>query len=187
MRVNSNRGFSLLETMVAVSVMSVAVLGAAGVFSIGLRQMTTAPGDLVATEKAGEAIETVFSARDSQVLTWSQIRNVAGASGSDGGVFLDGPQPIRTPGSDGLVNTAAGAIQPVESTVLPGPDQLLGTSDDITVTLRGWTRETQIRDVPGELNGNGVANLRSITVIIKYPVGTTTRTYTVTAYISTYA
>ena len=57
------------------------------------------------TQKAAQAIEAVFGARDSHKVTWAQIRNVNGASGSDGGIFLDGPQPLPQAGPDGLVNT----------------------------------------------------------------------------------
>ena len=75
----------------------------------------------------------MFAARDSHKLTWAQIRNVQGASGSDNGVFLDGPQPLRTAGADGVVNTADDG--PVETMTYPGPDQRIGTADDTVVTL----------------------------------------------------
>jgi hypothetical protein len=122
----------------------------------------------------------VFSARDSHKLTWAQIRNVNGASGSDGGVFLDGPQALKVPGLDGLVNTADDGA--VETIILPGKDQTLGTSDDQTIVLSQFTREIQIRDVPNE-NGQ----LRSITVIITYQNGPTKRTYTLQSFISSYS
>ena len=54
------------------------------------------------------------------MLTWAQIRNVAGASGSDGGIFLDGARDVREPGADGLMNTTDdGALAEV---IKPGPD-----------------------------------------------------------------
>ncbi len=56
---------------------------------------------LIAREKAREAIESVHAARDTGEASWATIRNVL-----DGGVFLDGAQPIKDPGDDGLVNTA---------------------------------------------------------------------------------
>jgi type II secretory pathway pseudopilin PulG len=174
-------GFSLVETVVALGVLTVGVLGTAGVLSAGMQNLSSSPGDVIVTQKATQAIEAVFSARDSHRLTWAKIRNVVGA-GADGGIFRDGPQPLRLAGDDGLVNTADDAAQPIETVILPGPDQLLGTADDVTVTLNGYTREIWIRDV---LNENG--NLRQITVTITYQNGPTKRTYTLTTFISAYS
>lgn len=168
----NDRGFSLIETVISLGVMATALLGLAGLMTAGARRIGSAPGDLTATQKAAEAIETVFSARDTQTLGWAQIRNVA-----DGGIFLNGPQPLREAGPDGLIGTADDAGN--ETVVLPGPDQLLGTADDITVSLVGFTREIRITDVE--------TNLRLITVIITYQQGSTTRTYTLTTYISNFA
>ncbi|OFV90248.1 MAG: hypothetical protein A3G76_05785 [Acidobacteria bacterium RIFCSPLOWO2_12_FULL_65_11] len=176
----SERGFSIVETLIAVSLLTVCVLGAAGVLGVGLQLVSSSPGDLTATQKAAEAIESVFAARDSHVLTWAQIRNVAGASGQDGGIFLDGPQPLRLAGTDALVNTTDDAAQPIESVELPGPDQnLLTPFDNQTVTLDGYTREIQIRDIQ--------PNLRSITVEITFQWGGATRRYTLVTYVSNFA
>ena len=181
-------GFSLMEVMVATSVLSVGLLGAAAVLASGMQRLGSSPNDVIATQKAAEAIESVYSARDSHKLTWAQIQNVVGAA-SDGGVILDGPQPLRLAGADGLVNTADdGAI---EVQTLPGVDQQVGTSDDKTVSLGNYRREIRIRDVPNEPTGCGGSvkpcMLRSVTVTVTYPDGKATRTYTVVAYISSYA
>lgn len=174
-------GFSLLETMFAVSLLSVAVLGLAGVMAAGLRHLSGAPSHVIAAQKAAQAVEAVFAARDSHKLTWAQIRNVDGASGDDNGVFVDGPQVLSLAGTDGLVNTADDSTS-IETTDLPGPDGLLGTSDDKRIVLDAFTREIVIREVDG-----GGGQLRSITVTITYPTGPTRQTYTLTTYISAYA
>jgi hypothetical protein len=68
----------------------------------------------------------------------------------------------------------------LESVTLPGPDQDLSkTADNRVETLRGFTREIRISDV--------TEDLRLITVIIKYPAGGTTQSYTLTSYISAVA
>ena len=166
------QGFSLVETVVAIGILSVAALGMAGVFTQGMQRTLSSPGELVATQKAAEAVESVFSARDSHSIAWAQLRNE-----SHGGIFLDGPQPLRVPGPDGVVNTHDDGA--VESVDLPGPDQQLGTSDDVTQTLDGFTREIRITDLSDDL--------RSITVTVTYKAGPQTRTYSITAYISTWA
>jgi type II secretory pathway pseudopilin PulG len=181
MRLTSSKGFSLVETIVALGVLTTGVLGAAAVLATGMQNLSSSPADVVTTQKAAEAMEAVFSARQSGKLTWTQLKNVNGAGG-DNGIFLDGPQPLYLPGADGLVNTADDAAAGVETVQLPGKDQGLNTADDQYVALTTFTREIQIRDVAGE-NGQ----LRSIIVTVKYKNGTTTRTYTLTTYMSSYS
>lgn len=168
----SQAGFSLVETIVAIGVLTVGALGLAGVFAVGMQKTMSAPGELLATQKAAAAIESVFSARDSHTVTWAQLRNV-----NDGGIFLNGPQPLTVDGPDGVVNTADDGA--VENIVLPGRDQILGTADDVTQTLDGFTREIRIVDLSGDL--------RSVTVTITYRAGSSMRSYNLTGYISSFA
>jgi len=170
-------GFTLIETMVAVTLLAMGLLGLAGVLAASLRNVGGAASDVVARQKAIEAIESVYAARDSRVLAWARIRNVQGGTGADGGVFLDGAQPIRASGTDGLTNTADDG--PVEVSIEPGPDGLLGTTDDISTALSNYTREIRIRDVS--------FSLRQITVTVTVTSGLRTRTYTITTLISSYA
>lgn len=179
MRISSQNGFSLIETIVSIGVLVTGVLGAAAVLTTGMQNLSSSPSDVIATQKAAQAIEAVFSARDK--LPWVQLNNVKGATGSDGGIFLDGPLPLHTAGPDGLVNTADDDAA-IETIPLPGPDQLFGTADDQSIVLSGYTREIMIRDVANE-NGQ----LRMITVTITYQNGPTTRTYKLTSLISSYA
>ena len=65
----SGRGISLIETAIALGVLSVGVLGAAALFTQGMERTKSSPGDLVATQKAQEAVESVFAARDSHTVT----------------------------------------------------------------------------------------------------------------------
>jgi len=158
--------------MIATLVLTVGAMGMAAVFLNGMQNAISSPSDLVATQKAAEAVESVFGARDAHTLTWAQLRNNA-----DGGVFLPGARPLKVAGADGIVNTADDGA--VESVDLPGPDQMLGTPDDKTESLSGYTRQIAISDLSQDL--------RSITVTITYKAGSITQTYTLTAYISSYA
>jgi hypothetical protein len=165
MHASSEKGFSLIETLIAVGVLTTGILGAAAVLSAGMQKLASSPADVIVTQKAAQAVEAVFAARDSHKLTWSQIHNV-----SQSGIFVNGPTTLTLPGADGLVNTADdGAIETVDV----GGQQ---------VQLAHFTREIAIADVP---NTNG--QLRSITVTLRYQSGPTTRTYTLTTFISAYA
>jgi prepilin-type N-terminal cleavage/methylation domain-containing protein len=163
-RCRDARGFTLVETLVAMTVLAVGLLGLAAVLSTGLKDMGLSPLDVIARQKVAEAIESVYTARDTRVLTWAQIRNVRGGTGSDGGIFLDDARPLKTVGRDGLVNTA---------------------DDDTVETVNGrplseFTREIRIRDVSTSLRQ------LTVTVIVNTGAGTR-RTYTVTTLISSYS
>jgi prepilin-type N-terminal cleavage/methylation domain-containing protein len=170
-------GFTLVEALVAMTVLSVGLLGVAQAFYWGMRHMSTSSPALIAREKAREAIESVHTARDTLVITWSQIRNV-----SNGGVFLDGPQPLYNAGADGLIGTADDAASGLEVLRDPGPDGILGTADDILTPLSGYTRQIQITEMT-PVN----PDLRQLTVTITYQVGTQQGTYILRTYISAYS
>jgi type II secretory pathway component PulJ len=171
-------GFTLIETVVALALLTVGLLSMAAVMAHSLRQMSGSTSDMVMTQKASEAIESVFTARDNRKLTWAQIRNVDG-QGNDGGVFKDGPLPLKSPGADGLVNTADDDQEEIEEVTLAGRDNRLNTADDETVKLDTYTREIEIRDLS--------QGLRQIRVIVRYTGGDAVREFVLISYISTYA
>jgi type II secretory pathway component PulJ len=171
---SSEAGSTLIEVTLAMAVLTVGALGAAGVFTSGMQKATSSPGDLIATQKAAEAIESVFAARDSHKVTWDQIRNEHGESGSDGGIFEDGKKQLRDTGADGLVNTADdGEIEEVR---YPGRDRIMRTADDTFIELGQFWREIQITQV--------TSNLRVIKVTVTYTASAQPRTFTLTTYIS---
>jgi type II secretory pathway pseudopilin PulG len=163
-------GFTLIEAMMSIIILSFGVLSLAAVYAQGIMFASLTQYDYIAEKKAEEAIETIFTARDTKILTWVQIQNV-----STGGVFIDGPQPLLDPGPDGLVGTADdNALLPDSIIVGPGPN--------VVVNLNPWmTRTIAMAPVTGE------ANLRQITITINYQVGRIKRTYTLISYISTFA
>ena len=176
---DNERGFSLVETMVALLILVFGLMAMAQAFVVGMTHMSTSTFDVIAREKAREAVESVHTARDTRTITWAQIRNVSG-----GGVFLDGAQPLRgVPGNegDGLVNTGDDAGLPMQSLVTPGPDQLLGTGDDIVQPLTNFTREIEIRDIQGS------PSLRQLRIIMRYSVGSQQRTYQLTTFVSSFS
>jgi prepilin-type N-terminal cleavage/methylation domain-containing protein len=177
-------GFSLIETMIAMTILATGLLSMAGVFIMGLSQLAGSSASLIAREKAREAVESVHTARDIRTLAWCRIRNVGTPTGcADGaaGAFVTGAQPLRTAGPDGLVNTADdGAL---EMSLGPGIDGILGTTDDTETPMINYTRQIEIANILLP-NGNPNPNLRRVTVTIGFRVGPSLRTYALTTYIS---
>ena len=177
---NDEAGFTLLETMVAALILVFGLLALAQAFVVGMTHMASSSYDVIAREKAREAVESVHTARDTQTITWAQIKNV-----SNGGVFLDGAQPLYAAGADGLVNTAddddAGAAG-LEVLRDPGPNGTLGDDDDIVTPLSGFTRQIQINEL-SPVN----ADLREVVVTITFQLGAYRGTYTLRTFISAFS
>lgn len=174
---SGDAGFSFMEAAAGLGVVTVGLLGLAAVFGQGVGMLTSSRADFIVKEKAAEAIESVFSARDMRVITWAQVRNVQGASAADDGIFLDGPQPLRDAGPDGLVNTEDDGG--LEQLATPGPDDILGTPDDELMPLDGYTREIEIRDEN--------QNLRRIRVIMSFEAGGMVHQFILTSLISSFS
>lgn len=180
-------GFSLIETIVALGILATGLLGLAGIFTVGMAHMATSSANLVAREKAREAVESVHTARDTRTITWCQIYNVtatrtAECTSAAPGVFLDGPQDLKDPGDDGLVNTIDDGS--TEEQRLPGPDGILGNTDDVHVQMTNYKRTILISNLTQD-DGTGTnQDLRKITVTITYNVGPVKRSYVLTTYIS---
>lgn len=187
-----NAGFSLIEVMIAIAVMSVGLLAVVASIATAIASTQSAQEDLVARHKALDALESIYTARNSQQIAFSSINNTA-----SGGIFVSGAQNLMCAGPDGLVGTTddvpcttfGGAACPhggVECWVLPGPDGVLGTSDDQTMSLFNFKRTITISPV---LLSNGVVNdnMIAVTVTVTYSKDNLpARTYTVNGLISRY-
>jgi prepilin-type N-terminal cleavage/methylation domain-containing protein len=166
----SQRGFSLLEVMISAAVLTIGIVAVIGGLGAALTATQYAQFDLIARQKALQAMESVYTARNTQQITFAQIANIG-----SGGIFTVGPTPLLFAGPDGLVNTAddtpyaASGPCPAgpECVVLPGPDGILGTADDTALSLTSFTRQIQINKV---LNADGSTNpnLKQIVVTVTY-------------------
>jgi hypothetical protein len=162
-------GFSLVETLIAMLVLSSGLLALASAFAEGMIIMSSSHSHQIAKEKASEAIESVFTSRDTRIISWNQIRNQ-----DQGGIFLDGLQLLRRPGTDGLVNTDDDRFQPIETETKTGPD-----GQQVEMPLTAFRREIDIQDI--------TTNLRQITVTVTYQIGHLNRQYQLVAFISSFA
>ena len=181
-RTHHSEGFSSLEVLAALFVVTIALTSLLALFGYAISTMTLMQDLLIAKQKSRETLESIYTARNTRQITFDMIQNV-----SSSGIFLDGYQPLKRPNptgssGDGLIGTADdGAI---ETQTLPGPDGYLNTGDDEVRVLDRCERQIQIDPI---LYADSTVNpdVRKIMVSIRYsnPVGGQ-GTYVVESYIS---
>jgi len=166
-------GYGLLEVMMAVFVSVIGLVSLLALFSQSVVTMSLVQEELIAKHKAREALESVYTARNTQ-NSFADIENV-----NDGGIFEEGFQPLKVSGVDGLIGTVDDGA--VETILLPGPDGLLGNGDDINRTLDNFERQIEISPV------GSYPDLKQITVTVRYttPQGWQ-RSFQVSSYVSRY-
>ena len=185
-------GFTMIEVMIAIVVMSVGLLAVIASFATAISATQSAEEDMIARHKVLDAMESIYTARNAQQIPFAAVANV-----SAGGIFLDGPQLMRCAGPDGLVGTGddvncttqAGVVCPdggAECMVLPGPDGILGTADDTTMSLGNFTRTISVTPVL-LANGNVNSNMMAISITVRYTkAGIPARSFTANGLISAY-
>ncbi|MGA7907851.1 MAG: prepilin-type N-terminal cleavage/methylation domain-containing protein [Candidatus Sulfotelmatobacter sp.] len=187
-------GFSLIEVMIAIVVLTVGVLALIATFGTAIAATESAQEDLIARHKALDAMESIYTARNSQQIPFAAINNVA-----SGGIFASGPQPllcagpvygiVGVSGDTSACQTQFGAVCPnggVECLVLPGPNGILGDGDDVTLSLANFTRTITFNPVLLP-TGAPNTNLVAVTITVAYTKpGWPARTYTVNGLISSY-
>ncbi|HZQ94403.1 MAG TPA: type II secretion system protein [Candidatus Sulfotelmatobacter sp.] len=183
------RGFTIIEVMIAIVILGIGILTVVAAFATALATTENAQQNLIARQKALETLESIFTARNTQQITFSQIANIP-----SGGIFSSGATPLWSAGNDGLVNTAddlpfpAQGVCPAgpECITLPGPDGILGTPDDVAMSLGNFTRQIQVSPVL-QADGSTNPNLKQVIVTVSYTNSSPVpRSYSVTALISAY-
>ncbi len=171
-------GVTLIEVMIATGILVIGLVGLLGMFSHALATVAIVKDDLIARQKVREAMESIYTARNTSQVVFDDIENVA-----DGGIFLDGPQSLLVAGNDGLLGTADDGAP--EVMLHPGPDGQLGTGDDVSLSLARFQRTIAIEPI---LEDDGTVNpdIREVTVTVQYPssVGGAERSLQVTSYVS---
>lgn len=170
------QGFALLETLIAIVVLMIGLLAVLATFAMAIGNTNTVQLDSVARQKTTEAMESIFTARQTSQITFAKIQNV----GNGAGIFTNGFTPMTDPGPDGLDGT--GDDVPAAPIRLPGRSGIItNTSQDVLVNLGNFTRQIQIANIAGN------PNVRQITVSVRYPVPQGWyKTYQVQALISSY-
>jgi prepilin-type N-terminal cleavage/methylation domain-containing protein len=157
-------GFSLLEMLVAILIMTTALLGMASAISYALMASNRGRGVTNAKMLIVSILEQMETLRDTRALTFDEISNsqVTGSSFTGFPYSSTTFLPVSTtPGPDGVFGTA-------DDLVDAGPDGMYGNSDDFTnlaLARPGVTRQIQIEKFPTN------PFIKKITVTLRYSVG----------------
>lgn len=139
---STQRGFTLVETLVAITIIATALVGPFYAVQQALNASRNARDQLIATSLAQEGIEYVRSIRDSNYLY-----NIANVTPRSWLYRLDG-----TGGSDCLDAPAVCVVDPVEDTVSTNITSLYLNTDDVYTqqsegTLTVFRRTVQLTTV----------------------------------------
>lgn len=171
-----NAGFTLVEVMISMVVLTVGLLAVLASLGVALASTASAQLDAVARQKASEALESIYSARQTGQISFSQIQNI---SSGGNGIFVSGWGQLKDAGPDGIDGTTDD-VTPTPITV-PGTSGVLvgSTPPDVQVNLASFQRQIAISSVNG--------NLTQIVVSVRYPIPQGwSRTYSVTTLMSSY-
>ncbi len=185
-------GFSLIEVVISMAVLTVGLVSLLGVFGLAMAATQTSQQDMIAKQLANEALESIVTARNTSQMNWDDIQNTGATNcpnlgTSSCGIFLTGAQPMYYAGADGIYGTADDAAAGPEVLREPGPDGIYGNSNDVLIPLTGYQRTIVFTSLTDSL-GNPISSLRGVTVSIQYTTPQTRlqKTYILNSYISQY-
>jgi prepilin-type N-terminal cleavage/methylation domain-containing protein len=171
------KGFSLIEFLVAMAIVMIGLVGLLALFSHAVVVASFSEDAMIAKQKAREALESVFTARNTQQIVYDQIRNV-GSGGNPDGIFLSGFQPMYLPTASGGTGNYPGLV---------GVTGEHGTIETVMISKPGQTpRVVPLDTFERQITiTNLTADLRQIDVTIRYRVKAgMMQDYTVSSYIS---
>ncbi len=196
-RKQAESGFSLLEVMISIVVLSVGLVSLLGVFGLAMASTQTSQQNMIAKQLANEQYESIVTARNTTQINWDQIQNTAGTQycvvlPSPCGIFTGNAtapqfQPIYFAGADGIFGTADDAAAGEEYLTDPGQDGIYNTADDVQIPLTGYTRAIQIGPL-FDVNNNLITSLRSVTITVQFTTAQSNqqKTYVLNSYIAQY-
>ena len=117
--------------MIAIVILMIGVLTIVAVFATAIAS-TPECANTIARQKAEETLESIFTARNTQQITFSQIGNV-----SAGGIFTDGATQLFAAGNDGLVNASDDVPFPANGVCPAGPECI-----PLPVPTASWVHPT---------------------------------------------
>lgn len=161
------RGFTLIETLVAISLLTVAIVAPMSLASQSLSAAYYARDQITAYNLAQEGIEAVRAVRDGQIL---QISESANASG----INLFGPIPI---GQDFTIDSReSDPVQAIQTCPAGGcpPLQTDGTLYGYDSDTQNWPATYYVRTIRADYVGASTDEIR-VTVTVAWPTASEQR------------
>ncbi len=183
-----NKGFTLIEVMVAIVILGIGLLALLALFGKALAAVGSSEEDQIAKQKARETLEAIYTARNDTSINFDQILNM-----SSGGIFKDGFNPLYLAGANGIPGTSSDTAI-LDRVILPGKDGIMQTApgaatpagDDVLVPLSNFQRQVLIGNVVGD-DGSVNLYMRKVTVTIRITSpGRGVRDYVTDGYVSSY-
>lgn len=145
-------GFSLIEAVVAIFIMTVGLIGTAAALSYAIHYGTISRNVTSAKSIIFAQIEEVETLRNSRRLDFKQIANVGGVDNTNApavfGGFSTGFRELSlNPGPDGVNGTDDDLLD-------AGADGTYGTADDFTnpaIVRSGYTRQITVTNLSGSM------------------------------------
>ncbi len=141
---SSEAGFSLLEMVVAMVILTVGLLGVASAISYALMASNRGRGVTNSKMLIVSALEQMETLRNTGQLNFREISNSQVSGSSFPGFPSDFRDVSTVPGPDGIFGTAD------DLSTAPGPDGTYGTADDVRDLTRarpGIYRQILITDL----------------------------------------
>jgi type II secretory pathway pseudopilin PulG len=179
MKHNSSAGFSYIDVMIAIVILSVGILGLMSGLAGAVVQSKGQETQLLAKQVAASTMESIMSQKetDADELGWITVGNVGknlDVNGVPRGIFVNGEKGVHENA---------------------GPDEVMGTADDSGALVPYITREIVITDIcdpdrpsyncptPGPFE----VRMRRVTITMRYYVGTMKREETLRTIVTDYA
>jgi prepilin-type N-terminal cleavage/methylation domain-containing protein len=182
MGVNSEKGFSLVEVVIAILIMTAGLLALSGALIIGVTLPQRARNQEIAKQMANMIMESIIAAKENAPPGFTTFESLSYTDGTPPGRFTRGVSLMLEPGPDGVYCTcddglAPGVFDPncpgslgtlaMQVEIDPGPDGIYSSpnkTDNKKSQMLGYTREVIIQDLS--------VGIKQIEVRVNYPTPT---------------